>query len=76
MNLGPTELIIILAFLLPVWGIIDAALRPNSAWQAADQSKVLWIVLIIVLWFIGALVYLIAIRPKVKAAEGSAGYRP
>lgn len=68
MNLGPTELIIVLFLLLPLWGIIDAAVRPNSAWQAADQSKLLWVVLMIVLGFIGTLVYFIAIRPNVKAA--------
>jgi heme/copper-type cytochrome/quinol oxidase subunit 2 len=74
MNLGPTELLIFLLVLaLPLWGIVDAAVRPDSAWRAADQNKVLWIVLMIVLGLIGTLIYFIAIRPKVRAAESSAG---
>jgi quinol-cytochrome oxidoreductase complex cytochrome b subunit len=73
MNLGPTELIVVLFIFallaLPLWGIVDAAVRPDSAWRAADQNKVLWIVLMIVLGLIGTLIYFIAIRPKVSAAE-------
>ena len=80
MNLGPTELllftllIIPLALVFPIWGIIDAAGRPDSAWARAEQNKTLWIVLqavgmLVCFGWILAVVYLFAIRPKVKQAQ-------
>jgi hypothetical protein len=69
MIFGPAELLILLVlFLLPVWGIIDAAIRPDSAWAAVGQSKLVWVVVQIFLWVIGSAVYFVAIRPKLKAA--------
>ena len=69
------EFVIILAVLasvaIPIWGIIDAAQRPQAAWDAAGQNKTLWIVLQAAgLFFCGigtilAIVYLAAIRPQV-----------
>ncbi len=85
MNLGPLELLIILvvaavALALPIWAIVDAAGRPDGVWVAAGQNKTLWIVLIAVLtvlcgagWII-ALIYLLAIRPKLIAAQAGGGY--
>jgi len=51
-----------------LYAVIDAAKRPNSAWQAAGKSKALWIVLIVVfvvvepIGLIIAVVYLSVIR--------------
>lgn len=33
------------ALLLPVWGIVDAATRPEQAWTAIRQSRWTWILL-------------------------------
>ncbi len=74
-------LILLLASLvLSVWALVDAAIRPKSAFDAAGQNKVLWIALplvgILFLGFIGGilgLVYLSVIRPKIKSAQ-SGGY--
>ena len=61
---------------IAVWALIDAAIRPTMAFQAAGQNKVLWIILpIIGLFFFGFIggilgaVYLGVIRPKVKSAQ-------
>jgi hypothetical protein len=77
--LGGGGLIILLfpiSFGLALWALIDAATRPESAFKSARQSKVLWIVLPIVGIFLFAIVggvlgvvYLFAIRPKVKLAQ-------
>ena len=56
---------------LIVWAVIDAATKPDSAWRAADQSKVVWILVAIFLPIAGPLAYLIAIRPKVRAAAAN-----
>jgi uncharacterized membrane protein len=74
MNIGAPELLIILIMLafivLPIWGIIDAATKPDHVWAAAGQNKILWIVLQFVLGTLGALIYFLAIRPKLQAAPG------
>jgi hypothetical protein len=73
-GLGAPELIIIILVLgfmvLPVWGIVDAAMRPDSVWEAAGQNKLVWVLIEIFLWPLGAAIYFIAIRPKLKAAVG------
>ncbi len=66
--------------MIAVWALIDAAVRPTTAFQAAGQNKVLWVVLPIVgLFFFGLFglgliggilgsVYLGAIRPQVQVS--------
>ena len=75
MALGPIELLIILSLLaclaVSIWAIVDALLRPDSQWAAADQHKVAWVVALAVGTFvlgpiglIVAIVYLVSVRPK------------
>ena len=73
---APELLIILVVFLLtalPIWGIMDAALHPDQAWTAADQNKLVWIVVQVVLWTIGTVAYLIIVRPKLKAQTQTPG---
>lgn len=74
-GVGPIELFILLVVLvflvIPVWAIIDAIIRPGGQWAAADQNKVLWIVLLVVGTFVLgpvglvlSIVYFVSIRPK------------
>ena len=60
-------LVALLGVFLPIWGILDAATRPDNAWIAADQSKMVWVVVQLFLWTIGTIAYLIVVRPKLKA---------
>ena len=48
-------------------GALDAALRPDSTWAAIDQSKIVWVGVIVVLPLVGAIAYYVAIRPKLLA---------
>jgi Protein of unknown function (DUF2516) len=64
----------LVSLVFALWALIDAATRPGPAFQAAGQNKVLWIILPIVgLFFffvvggILGIVYLAAIRPKIRA---------
>lgn len=69
MDIGLAELAILSAVLgvIPVVGIIDAALRPDDAWARANQNKLVWIVVQILLSVVSTLAYFIAVRPKLKA---------
>lgn len=74
-GLGWTELLMITAAfgtgLVPLIGAIDAALKPESAWQAANQNKLVWVLLQALSIFLSCLglivpiIYFVSIRPKV-----------
>jgi|ERR1035437_1446559 ribose/xylose/arabinose/galactoside ABC-type transport system permease subunit len=51
---------------LPLYCIIDAATRSSDEFAKADSNKTLWIVLPFVFGIVAAIVYLAAIRPKLK----------
>src|SRR2546428_898949 len=35
--------VVVCLMALALWAVVDAALRPRSAWQAVGRSKALWI---------------------------------
>lgn len=57
-----------LTFGLFIFALVDAIRRPASAWRAAGSSKPLWIFLILILQFFGALAYLAGVRPRLRQA--------
>jgi Protein of unknown function (DUF2516) len=78
-SLGLVEVIFVASLVLlvvPIWAIVDALLRPDSQWAAADQNKVAWVVALAVTTFllgpvglIVAIVYLVSVRPKFRRAR-------
>jgi hypothetical protein len=65
--------IFVVLFVPAVWGTIDAASRSRDIWDMTHQNKALWIILQLVLMFVGlgwvfTLAYFIAVRPKLRAA--------
>jgi Phospholipase_D-nuclease N-terminal len=66
-------LILVVVWLIPLvltaWGVLDAALRPDSAWATADQSKLVWVIVQLLLLVVGPVAYLVAVRPRVREAE-------
>ena len=87
MNLGPTELGVLLLSLLllavflglPVWAVVDAARATDQQWAAIGQSRTVWLILLVALTlavppvgFILSVVYLLTVRPKLAIAAGPA----
>jgi len=64
-----------LTLIVDLWAIITAVKRPASAFEAADKSKTLWLVLILVgifvcnVSFFISLWYLFMVDPQVKRAQ-------
>ena len=58
-----------------LWVLIDAIRHPRSDWEAIGRSKVLWIVLILLTW-IAAIVYLLVPRPSLRAQASVQRHRP
>lgn len=67
--------IVLLLFfvVLPIWGIVDAAMRPETEWTSANQNKVVWIVLQVGLGAVGAIAYFMAVRPKLIDSIAKSG---
>ena len=73
---GVPEMLILLLFAgVPLAGAIDAARRSDASFGAAGQNKVLWVLLqlvgvfLCVIGLVLGIVYFVAIRPKVAAAD-------
>ena len=50
-------LVVLNGFALWLWALVDAARRPDDQWRAAGHSKVMFVVLILFLGWLGALLY-------------------
>ena len=71
-TMGAGELwITLLIYVLPVWALIDIARRPDEGWRRIGQSRVAWTILAIFLGPLGALLYLILIRPRFRRAASA-----
>lgn len=70
-QVGVPEILILLA-IFAVGGIfwlvvlIDVVRTPDSIWAAADQSKVVSVLLMLFLGLIGTFIYFVAARPALK----------
>ena len=69
-----------------VWALIDAAIRPERAYVAADKGKkVYWVVglalavllggvgILGIAGLVGAIVYLVDVRPAIRETKGGYG---
>jgi hypothetical protein len=67
MAVGSTELFL-LVFLaggaLWLYALVDVLRADDAAFAAAGQNKIVWVLLIVFLGFIGAILYLAIARPK------------
>lgn len=52
-----------------LWALIDVLKTPTSAWAAAEQNQVVWAIVVLVLAFVGPILYLFIARPQVVAAR-------
>ena len=63
--------VFVCAFLVPIWAVADAAIRPAAASYGAGSNKTTWIVVMVVAWFFGLGFFLggfdlLVTRPKVR----------
>lgn len=60
-------LVFLLGAIFWLWMLIDALRRPAREWEAAGQNQIVHVVVIVVLGFIGAIVYALVARPRLQA---------
>jgi heme/copper-type cytochrome/quinol oxidase subunit 2 len=52
-----------------LWTLIDALQRPDTEWQRAGQSKLIWVLVLIFVGVIGSIIYLVVARPQLDQAR-------
>ncbi|MEU0267680.1 hypothetical protein [Nocardioides sp. NPDC006303] len=63
-------LLLLVWLALTVWWLVmlvQALRTPDSVWAAADQSKILYVLLMIFLGWLGALLYVVIARPRLRS---------
>lgn len=63
--------VLVLLFGLWLWALVDALRFDDEVWRAARQTKPLMVALIVVLGFLGALLYAAIARPALSRARRS-----
>ena len=85
---GLFALLSLAIFALKLFALIDAAVRPQAAWQAAvTQSKAMWVAILAValllngiglfgvIALVATILYLVDVRPKLKDVQGRGSSR-
>lgn len=65
-------LVIVGLFALWVSVLVQALRIPDSQWEAADQSKVVYVLLMVLLGVLGTLLYWIVARPALRRSGATA----
>lgn len=78
---APLVIIGLVTLVLFVFVLVDMVRRPSWQWQRAGSNKAIWITLEVALFVlfgllsvVSGIVYLVAARPKLVAAENAANY--
>lgn len=67
-----TLLILLGGFVAWLWALVDALRRPDRQWKVTGHSKVLFVVLIVILGWLGVLLYALIALPALRRRELSA----
>jgi len=63
----------VVAFGVWIWALVDCIRYPDQAFEAIGQPKIVWILVVIFAGVIGAIIFLVMPRPKLKAWKESGG---
>jgi len=53
-----------------LWSLVDALRTNDQTWNAAGQNKLVWVVVIMLLGFLGSILYVAFPRPALKRVPG------
>lgn len=56
---------------LLVWSLYLILTTPQDVWEASGMSQVLWLVVVLVLPFVGSVLFLTIARPRVTGSTAS-----
>jgi hypothetical protein len=61
----------IAGFVFWIWALVDAIRWPDHVYKAAGSEKVVWVLVVGLVGWIGGLIYWFVIRDKLVALQGS-----
>ena len=64
-------LVIVALFVLWLAVLVQALRIPDSTWEAADQSKLVYVLLMVLLGLLGTVLYALVARPALRRAGAS-----
>ncbi|MCP4227119.1 MAG: hypothetical protein GY773_27560 [Actinomycetia bacterium] len=62
-------LLLVPRFIFWIWSLLDALRRPDADWEQAGQNKLVWVLVLIFIGFIGSIIYLLVARPALENAK-------
>jgi hypothetical protein len=62
-------LVALVMTILWILALVDALRIPDATWQRAGQSKLLWVLVVVLLHLLGALLYAVMARPALGRAR-------
>ena len=72
MNVGGVELLLVLGMLaglaLLVVALVDLVRRPAAQWASSGHNQIVWVLIVVLVGFIGPLLYLLLARPALESA--------
>lgn len=71
-GLGSAAIVLLLPVVLAaLWlvALVDALRRPESQWSAAQQNRLLYVLLMVFLSLVGAALYWFIARPKLRSVS-------
>ena len=64
LGFGAFGILAIAGFALWIWALVNSLSKPDAVWEAAGQNKIVWLLVIIFLGFIGAILYGLIAKPQ------------
>ncbi len=64
-------LVMLAGLVLLVMALVDLVKRPAEAWAQSGQNQLVWALIVILVGFIGPLLYLLIARPALETATGA-----
>ncbi|MGH2637274.1 MAG: PLDc N-terminal domain-containing protein [Actinomycetota bacterium] len=61
-------LILLAVFATWVWAIVDIVRHSTGEWEAAGQSQIVWVLVVLFLGPLGLILYLAIARPRLGSA--------
>jgi hypothetical protein len=71
-----TIVLVVALTVMQLSGVVSAAMVDRPAWNAAGHSKATWVILQLVVPFVGALIYFIVIRPRLRRHRPGVAFDP
>jgi hypothetical protein len=62
-------LVMLAGLVLIVMALVDLVRRPTEQWTVSGHNQLVWALIVILVGFIGPLLYLLIARPALDAAE-------